>query len=149
MVARSRPSRTIRVVIAERNELLAEKIMRTLSTDERIEVIGAARNAEEAAELALSLRPDVIVLGIDIPGIDGIEATCRIRKEVPSVSMVAVGTFQTRREVDLVLSAGATALVSSDAYRSADVMAAVIALTFVVTAGSNRSARRAGSAFAN
>jgi len=149
MVTRSRPSGAIRVLIAERDQLLAEKILRTLTADERIDVIGAARNAEEAAELALSLLPDLILMGIDIPAIDGIEATCRIRKKVPSVRVVAVGTFETRREIDLALGAGAAALVSTDACSSADVMAAAIALTFVMTVDSNRSGRQsAGSAFA-
>lgn len=149
MVAGSHSSGVIRVLIAERDQLLAEKILRTLSADERIDVIGAARNAEEAGELALSLLPDLILMGIHIPAIDGIEATCRIRKKVPSVQVVAVGTFETRREIDLALAAGAAALVSTDAYSSADVMAAVIALTFVMTVDSNRSARQgAGSAFA-
>jgi DNA-binding NarL/FixJ family response regulator len=149
MVAGSRPSEAIRVLIAERDEFLAEKILRTLSADERIDVIGAARNAEEAAELALSLLPDLILMGIDIPAIDGIEATCRIRKKVPSVRVVAVGTFETRREIDLALGAGAAALVSTGAYSSADVIAAVMALTFIMTLDQNRSAgQAAGSAFA-
>jgi DNA-binding NarL/FixJ family response regulator len=149
MVAGDRPPRAIRVLIAERDQLLAKKILRTLSADERFDVIGAARNAEEAAELALSFLPDLILMGIDIPAIDGTEATCRIRKKVPSVRVVAVGTFETRREVDLALGVEAAALVSTDAYSSAGVMAAVIALTFVMTVDSARSARQgAGSAFA-
>jgi DNA-binding NarL/FixJ family response regulator len=149
MVAGSHPSEAIRVLIAERDRLLAKKILRTLSADERIDVIGAAQNAEEAAELALSLLPDLILMGIDIPAIDGTEASSRIRKKVPSVRVVAVGTFETRREIDLALGAGAATLVSTDAYSSADVMAAVIALTLVMTVDSNRSApQSAGSAFA-
>jgi DNA-binding NarL/FixJ family response regulator len=149
MVGGSRPSGAIRVLIAERDQFLAEKILRTLNADERIDVIGAARNAEEAAELALSLLPDLILMGIDIPAVDGIEATCRIRKKVPSVGVVAVGTFETRRQIDLALGAGAAALVSTGADGSADVSAAVIALTFVMTLDSNRSARQsADSAFA-
>jgi DNA-binding NarL/FixJ family response regulator len=149
MVAGSTPPGAIRVLIAERDQLLREKLLRTLSADERIDVIGAARNAEETAEVALSLLPDLILMGIDIPAIDGAEATCRIRKKVPSVRIVAMGTFKTQREIDLALDADAAALVSADAYSPAGVMAAVIALTFVMTVDSNRSARQgAGSAFA-
>jgi DNA-binding NarL/FixJ family response regulator len=148
MVAGSRPPGAIRVLIAERDQLVAEKILRTLSADERIDVVGAARNAEEAAELALLLLPDLILMGIDIPAIDGTEATRRIRKKVPSVRVVAVGTFETRKEIDLALDAEAAALVSTDVYSSAGVMAAVIALTFVMTVDSSRSARQgAGSVF--
>jgi DNA-binding NarL/FixJ family response regulator len=131
MVAGGRPPRAIRVLIAERDRLLAQKILRTLSADERIDVIGAATNAEEAAELALSLVPDLILMGIDIPAIDGTEATCRIRKTVPSVRVIVVGRFERQREIDLALGVDAAALMSTDAYSSAGVMAAVIALTFV------------------
>src|ERR671911_2487647 len=149
MIGGSRPSGVIRVLIAEPDRLLSRRLLRTLAADDRIEVVGAAQNAEEAAELALSLLPDLILMGVDIPAIDGIEATCRIRKKVPSVRVVAVGTFETRREIDLALGAGAAALVSTDACSSADVMAAAIALTFVMTVDSNRSARQsAGSVFA-
>ena len=148
MIGGSRPSSAIRVLIAEPDRLLSRRLLRTLAADDRIEVVGAARNAEEAAELALSLLPDLILMGVDIPAIDGLEATCRIRKQVPSARVVAVGTFETRREIDLALGAEAAALVSADAYSSVGVMAAVIALTFVMTVDSDRSARQgAGSAF--
>ena len=148
MIGGSRPSSAIRVLIAERDRLLSRRLLRTLAADDRIEVVGAARNAEEAAELALSFLPDLILMGVDIPAIDGLEATCRIRKQVPSARVVAVGTFETRREIDLALGSEAAALVSADAYSSAGVMAAVIALTFVMTVDSDRSARQgAGSAF--
>jgi DNA-binding NarL/FixJ family response regulator len=149
MVAGDRPPRAIRVLIAERDQLLTEKLLRALSADERFDVIGAARNAEESAELALSFLPDLILMGTDIPAIDGTEATCRIRKKVPSVRVVAMGTFETRREIDLALGVEASALVSTHAYSSAGVRAAVIALTFVMTVDSARSAGQgAGSAFA-
>src|ERR671911_1501400 len=132
MIGGSRPSGVIRVLIAEPDRLVSRRLLRTLAADDRIEVVGAARNAEEAAELALSLLPDLILMSIDIPAIDGLEATCRIRKQVPSVRVVAVGTFETRREIDLALGAEAAALVSADTYSSAGGIAAGIAVTFVM-----------------
>jgi DNA-binding NarL/FixJ family response regulator len=128
MVMGKSPSQAIRVLTAERDRLFTERIMRTLGGDERIEVIGGARGGEEAVALAVSLMPDLILMDIDIAAVEGIEATHRICEGVPSVPVLTVGTFETPRQIDLALDAGAAGLVRNEACYSADLTAPVFGL---------------------
>jgi DNA-binding NarL/FixJ family response regulator len=75
---REPPSR-IEVVVAEDDLLFAAALVDLLETDERVDVVGRARNGAEAVELAERLHPDVVVMDIEMPVVDGIEATRRLR----------------------------------------------------------------------
>jgi DNA-binding NarL/FixJ family response regulator len=72
------PSR-IEVVVAEDDLLFAAALVDLLEADERVDVVGRARNGAEAVELAERLHPDVVVMDIEMPVVDGIEATRRLR----------------------------------------------------------------------
>jgi DNA-binding NarL/FixJ family response regulator len=76
----SPPGRAIRVLIADDHRLFAESLMAVLSQDERIDVVGIAGNGQEAVELAAQLEPDVILMDLRMPVLDGFEATRRIRE---------------------------------------------------------------------
>jgi DNA-binding NarL/FixJ family response regulator len=69
----------VRILIADDHRLFAESLMAVLSEDERIDVVGVAGNGQEAVELALELQPDVILMDLRMPVLDGFEATRRIR----------------------------------------------------------------------
>ena len=69
----------VRILIADDHRLFAESLMAVLSEDDRIDVVGIAGNGQEAVELALELRPDVILMDLKMPVLDGFEATRRIR----------------------------------------------------------------------
>ncbi|MBA2359800.1 MAG: response regulator transcription factor [Actinobacteria bacterium] len=69
----------IRVLLADDHRLFAESLMRVLSEDERVDVVGIAENGEQAVDLALELQPDVILMDLMMPVMDGLEATRRIR----------------------------------------------------------------------
>jgi DNA-binding NarL/FixJ family response regulator len=69
----------VRILIADDHRLFAESLMTVLSEDDRIDVVGIAGNGQEAVELALELRPDVILMDLKMPVLDGFEATSRIR----------------------------------------------------------------------
>lgn len=78
MPVRDPPSR-IEVVVAEDDLLFAAALVDLLEADERVDVVGRARNGAEAVELAERLHPDVVVMDIEMPVVDGIEATRRLR----------------------------------------------------------------------
>jgi DNA-binding NarL/FixJ family response regulator len=68
----------IRVLVVDDDDLLARAVEGLLDTDDEIEYVGRARTGEEAIELVGELRPDVVVMDVEMPGMGGLEATRRI-----------------------------------------------------------------------
>jgi DNA-binding NarL/FixJ family response regulator len=75
-----RPEGRIRILIADDHRLFAESLMMMLGEDERVDVVGLAFNGQEAVELAMELQPDVILMDLRMPVLDGFEATRQIRE---------------------------------------------------------------------
>ena len=74
----------IRVLIADDHRLFAETLGLTLEADPRLEVVGYARDGREAVKLAISLEPDVVLMDLDMPLVDGIEAASAICRSLPA-----------------------------------------------------------------
>jgi DNA-binding NarL/FixJ family response regulator len=70
----------VRILIADDHRLFAESLMAMLGEDERVDVVGIAKDGQEAVELAVEFQPDVILMDLKMPVIDGFEATRRIRE---------------------------------------------------------------------
>lgn len=102
---------SIRVVIAD-DHTVVRKGIRDLLTDEGdISVIGEARTGLEAIDLALTLRPDVVVMDINMPELSGVEATRQIRAAAPQVRILVLTAYTEEPYIDGLLDAGATSYI--------------------------------------
>ena len=104
----------IRVVIADDHRLFGEALEAVLGGDERIDVVGYARNGAEALALAKRLRPDVTLMDISMPVMDGVEATRRIRESVPTACILMLTGSNAPEDVDRAREAGAAGYVTKD-----------------------------------
>jgi DNA-binding NarL/FixJ family response regulator len=106
--------RRISVLIADDHHLFAEALEAILATDERIAIVGHARNGREAVERTREVQPDVILMDIAMPVMDGIEATQAIRAEAPGACVLMLTGSNSRTDVDRARRAGAAGYVTKD-----------------------------------
>lgn len=114
----------IRLVIVDDHAVLREGLKAVFASTEDIEVVGEAQDGVEAVALAHSLSPDVMLMDIAMPGLGGMEATPRIRKECPSVKVLVLTQYDYKEYILRFLQAGASGYILKTAPAS-DVMAAV------------------------
>jgi DNA-binding NarL/FixJ family response regulator len=107
-------SGTIRVLIADDHRMFAEALEAILATDGRLEVIGHASDGAEAVRLALENRPDVILMDIAMPVMDGLEATKQIRTHWPRACVLMLTGSNSRTDVDRAREAGAAGYVTKE-----------------------------------
>jgi len=81
---------TIRVLITDDHQVVRRGLRGFLELDPELEVVGEASNGEEAVSMARRLQPDVVLMDLLMPVMDGIEATGEIRRELPEVEVVAL-----------------------------------------------------------
>ncbi|HEY7706125.1 MAG TPA: response regulator [Gaiellaceae bacterium] len=106
--------RAVRLLIADDQRLFAESLMTVLSEDERVDVIGIAEDGEEAVRLAAELQPDVILMDLKMPVLDGLEATRKIRESgLPAQILLMTGT-DTPVGAEDAAEAGANAFVRKE-----------------------------------
>jgi two-component system NarL family response regulator len=104
----------IRVLIADDHLLFTEALEAILSGDERIEVAGRARDGGEAVELTRKLQPDLILMDVSMPGLDGIEAAREIRAAGSDAAILMLTGSNSRSDVDRARDAGASGYVTKD-----------------------------------
>jgi DNA-binding NarL/FixJ family response regulator len=109
-----RPEASIRVLVADDHRLFVEALDAILATDERLEVVGRARTGDHALELALKTRPDVTLMDISMPVMDGVEATKRLREAWPGACVVMLTGSNSPGDIDRAREAGAAAYVTKD-----------------------------------
>jgi two-component system response regulator NreC len=98
----------IRMLLADDHTLFREGLRALFASEGDIEVVGEARDGEEAVRKASELHPDVVVMDILMPVLDGIEATRRIRAALPDVKVLVLSMYDDEEHVQRLLAAGAS-----------------------------------------
>jgi DNA-binding NarL/FixJ family response regulator len=105
---------TLRVLIADDYAAIRAALTRALQSQPDIEVVGEASDGYAAVRLAAKLRPDVVLMDVNMPGLDGIEATHRIVQEDPGVKVIGLSVHCFEFYARQMLDAGAHAYVLKD-----------------------------------
>ena len=90
---------TVRVLLADDQALFREALTTLLEVQPGIEVVGEAANGEDAVRTSAAARPDVVLMDLRMPVLDGIAATARLRAEQPDVRVIALTTFDDDEDV--------------------------------------------------
>ncbi|MDF2704254.1 MAG: two component transcriptional regulator, LuxR family, partial [Rubrobacteraceae bacterium] len=105
---------TTRVLITDDHGVVRQGLRMFLSLDPDIQVVGEAQNGQEALEMARELQPDVVLMDLLMPVMDGISATEAIRKELPDVEVVALTSVLEDASVTGAVKAGAIGYLLKD-----------------------------------
>ena len=108
---RRQRSRRWRVLVVEDDDSFAQAVRTLLEADGRLEVVGAARDGHEGVALAETLRPDVVLMDIVLPVMDGVEATREIRRRQPTLPVVGITGLAYEERALEVSDAGAVDFV--------------------------------------
>lgn len=117
----------LRILIADDHPLFRDGMTMLLNTMPDLAVVGEARTGDEAVDLAATLQPDVIVMDIKMPGLNGIEATRRIMQAQPQMRILIVTMFEDDASVFTAMRAGARGYVLKDAEKD-DMLRAIRAV---------------------
>src|SRR6266699_6473865 len=104
----------VRVLVVDDHALFAEALMLTLGIDERIEVVGSASSGIEGVSLAKALNPDVVLMDVHMPSMDGIEATRHVRRVSPGSRVVIVSAARSPELAAHARLAGAERYLTKD-----------------------------------
>lgn len=104
----------VRVLIVDDHEIVREGLDTLLGEEPSIEVVGQAANGIEAVTLAVATRPDVILMDLLMPGMDGIEATRRIRQMNPACQIIVLTSYVNDKQVRDAIEAGAIGYMMKD-----------------------------------
>jgi DNA-binding NarL/FixJ family response regulator len=114
----------IRVLVADDQATVRDGLVTLLGLTEGVEVVGAAADGEEAVRLSAELRPDVVLMDLRMPRLDGAAATARIVAETPGTAVLVLTTYADDESLSGALRAGARGYLTKDAGR-AELAAAV------------------------
>lgn len=120
-------STRIRVLVADDQAIVRDGLVTVLSMLPDIEIVGEAADGEQAARLTVERRPDVVLMDLRMPGIDGVEATARITRDAPGTAILVLTTYADDESILGALRAGARGYLTKDAGR-AELAAAVRAV---------------------
>jgi two-component system response regulator DesR len=104
----------VRVLVVDDHALFAEALMLTLGIDDRIQVVGSASTGTEAVSLARALDPDVVLMDVHMPSMDGIQATRHVREVSPRSRVVIVSAARSPELAEHAKAAGAERYLTKD-----------------------------------
>jgi len=105
----------IKILIADDHALLRRGLATLLGFNKDISVVGDAKNGEEAVKAAIKLKPDVVVMDLSMPVMDGVEATRQIRESLPDTHVLILTSYSTSVDVSRAMEAGASGAFVKDA----------------------------------
>jgi NarL family two-component system response regulator LiaR len=105
---------TIRILIVDDHSVVRQGLRMFLGLDPELEVVGEGANGEDALRLARQLRPDVVLMDLIMPGMDGVKATEILRRELPTVEVLALTSVMEDALVVEVVRAGAIGYLLKD-----------------------------------
>jgi DNA-binding NarL/FixJ family response regulator len=98
----------VRIIIADDHRLFREGLVNLLSDAKDIEIVAEADNGKDVIEKAKALNPDIIVMDIGMPILNGVEATARLLKELPAIKVIALSMHSEKQFIKGMLEAGAS-----------------------------------------
>lgn len=104
----------IRVMIVDDHAVVREGLRTYLELEDRLEIVGEAANGREAADKAKALRPDVVLMDLLMPEMDGISATKQIKEALPDTKVIVLTSFQDDEHIMPAIEAGATGYLLKD-----------------------------------
>jgi len=104
----------IRVLIADDHAMVRAGLVELIRVTDDMELVGAAEHGEEAVRLALELQPDVVLMDLSMPMLDGIHAIARIHTALADCRVIALTTFDDPERIDAALRAGASGYLLKD-----------------------------------
>jgi DNA-binding NarL/FixJ family response regulator len=108
----------IRVLIADDHPVVRSGLAGMLAAEADLDVVGEAEDGEQAVALATEHRPDVVLMDLRMPGVDGAAATARISRELPGVRVLILTTYDTDGDILRAVEAGAIGYLLKDASRA-------------------------------
>jgi len=105
---------SIRILLADDHKITREGLRSLLEKNKDTEVIGEAQNGREAVQLAIDLQPDIVIMDVSMPDLNGIEATKEILKEVENAKVIALSMHSDRSFVTEMLKSGASGYLLKD-----------------------------------
>jgi DNA-binding NarL/FixJ family response regulator len=114
------PAKTAaRVLIADDQTLFRSGLARLLDEDPRVQIVGQAVDGADAVRQAIKLKPDVVLMDLKMPHVDGVEATRQIRAQLPDMKVLILTTFDADNHVLQALEAGVSGYVLKDSVAEA------------------------------
>ncbi|MFO7964487.1 MAG: response regulator, partial [Desulfobacterales bacterium] len=104
----------IKVLLTDDHKVVRQGLSTMLGLQPDIEVVGEASNGKEAVELALYLKPDIILMDITMPEMDGVEAARIIHSEMPHIRIIGLSMHDSKDQAEAMLAAGASAYCTKD-----------------------------------